>query len=59
MRAARVVEIFLNRFARPGQVEEALTPAGFSEEAVETLTERYEEDLERIARMPGVTLLTP
>lgn len=57
--AAQVVEIFLNRFARPAEVEESLTPPGLSDQAIDTLTDLYEEDLERVAALPGVTLLSP
>lgn len=56
--ADRVIELFLDRFAPPAKVEEALTPPGFSDEAIATLTDLYEEDLERIAAMPGVRLLS-
>ncbi|WP_375261992.1 hypothetical protein [Palleronia sp.] len=57
--AAQVVEIFLDRFARPADVEESLTPSALSDDAIDTLTDLYEEDLERIAGLPGVTLLSP
>ncbi|WP_139214926.1 hypothetical protein [Palleronia marisminoris] len=57
--AARVLEIFLDRTARPAEIEEPLTPSGLSDAAIDTLTRRYEEDLGRIASMPGVTFLAP
>ena len=57
--AAKVIEIFLDRFADPDQLWEEQSLPGQSAEDVAELTRLYEEDVARIAAMPGVTLLAP
>jgi hypothetical protein len=55
----RVVGAFLERYADPAQVEEELDLPDWDQEMVDDLTRAYEEDVQRIARMPGVTLVQP
>ncbi|MCC6007823.1 MAG: hypothetical protein JJU40_09105 [Rhodobacteraceae bacterium] len=55
----RVVSAFLDKFARPDQIEMEIDMPGWTEDYVEELSERYEEDLFTIEKLPGVTLLTP
>jgi hypothetical protein len=55
----RIVTAFLEKFARPDQVAFQITTPGWTADLVEELTRTYLEDVERIARMPGVTLIEP
>lgn len=55
----RVVSAFLDKFARPDQIEMEIDMPGWTEDYVEELSERYEEDLFIIEKLPGVTLLAP
>ncbi len=53
----RIVTAFLEKFARPDQIEMAVDLPGWTEEVIADLTSRYFDDVDRIRRMPGVTLL--
>ncbi len=53
----RIVTAFLEKFARPEKVEQEIRMPGWDDDYVATLTARYLEDVERIRRMPGVTLI--
>lgn len=53
----RIVTAFLERFARPEQVEQEITLPGWTAELVDQMTHDYLEDVERIYQMPGVTLI--
>lgn len=55
----RVMMAFLDKFALEDEVEEVLDLPGWNEDLIERLTANYERDLDVIAAMPGVTLLTP
>ncbi|MCV6591739.1 MAG: hypothetical protein OIF48_02215 [Silicimonas sp.] len=55
----KAVSAFLEAHAIEDAVETEVDLPGWSEATIEMLTEIYEEDLERIARMPEVTLITP
>lgn len=55
----RVMAAFLDKYVRDDKVEEELDLPGWSPELVETMTEGYDEDIYRIERLPGVTLLSP
>ncbi|MEM6729309.1 MAG: hypothetical protein AAF618_12485 [Pseudomonadota bacterium] len=55
----RVIAAFLDKFAIEDELEEELDVPGWTHETVDALTERYEEDLYTIERIPGVTLITP
>ncbi len=49
----------LSRHAKPGALEVEIEMEGFDEALVADLTAAYEADMDRIAAMPGVRLLTP
>ena len=57
--AMKVIELFLSKFAAPDEVEESLDLPGIPPEGIEVLTTLYEEDLDRIAAIPGVELIVP
>lgn len=54
----RVMIAFLDKFAIPEALEEELDLPDWSEELVDELTRRYDNDLARIARLKGVRLMT-
>lgn len=54
----RIVSAFLDKFVTDEALEVELDLPGWSEAYVEALTERYEADMERIAKMPGVRFIT-
>jgi hypothetical protein len=53
----RIATAFLEKFARPDQVEQEITLPGWTDDLVEALTHAYLQDVERIKRLPGVTLI--
>jgi hypothetical protein len=55
----RIVTAFLEKFGRPEQLTFEASAPGWTDELVEELTTAYLEDVERIARFPGVRLITP
>jgi len=55
----RVISAFLDKFAREDAVEEEFEIAGWSADMMNQLTDIYEEDIHAIARVPGLTLITP
>ncbi|MEM6593859.1 MAG: hypothetical protein AAF672_03650 [Pseudomonadota bacterium] len=55
----RVVEAFLEKFARQDVLDLEIDLPGWSEATVEALTETYKRDIETIRRMPNVTLIEP
>ncbi len=55
----RVVAAFLDKFAIKDEIEIELDVPGWTENLVEDLTERYEEDIFAIERMDGVEVITP
>ena len=55
----RVMVAFLDKYARADAIEEELDLPGWDAARVAALTARYEEDLDSIARMPGVKTLAP
>ncbi len=55
----RVMMAFLDKFAIMEAIEEELDLPGWDAAYIDMLTELYEEDVHDIARMEGVTLLTP
>ena len=55
----KVVSAFLDKFALPDRIEMEVDLPGWTEETVADLTLAYDHDVARIARMPGVTFLTP
>lgn len=59
MQRRRVMAAFLDKFGIEEEIEEELDLPDWDEPYVDTLTEIYEEDIEIIARMPGVTFISP
>ena len=59
MQKRRVIAAFLDKFAIEDEIEEELNAPGWTEEMIETMTDLYEEDMERVARIPGVTFIAP
>ncbi|MFA5537746.1 MAG: hypothetical protein WDA23_00940 [Gemmobacter sp.] len=55
----RIVSAFLDKFGLDEAIEIELDLPGWTEDYVEALTARYEDDLHRIARMPGVHFIAP
>ncbi|MDP4033507.1 MAG: hypothetical protein Q8P60_11760 [Pseudorhodobacter sp.] len=55
----RIVSAFLDKFARPEEIEMELQMPGWNEDLVAALTLQYEQDTAYIAQMPGVTFLAP
>lgn len=53
----RIVTAFLEKFARPDRIEMEIDMSGWTEAIVEDMTARYLEDVDRIRRLPGVTLI--
>lgn len=55
----KAVAAFLEAHAIEDAVEAEIDLPGWTDETIEMLTELYEDDVERIAAMPQVTLITP
>lgn len=54
-----IVSAFLDKFALPEKLAVEVEMPGWTEETVTTLTRLYEQDVARIAAMPGVTFIAP
>ncbi|MBF9059978.1 hypothetical protein HKCCSP123_12370 [Rhodobacterales bacterium HKCCSP123] len=59
MQRRRILGAFLDRYALETEIEEHLDLPGWTPELVEEMTVTYEDDMAEVARIPGVTLLTP
>jgi hypothetical protein len=59
MQRRRIVGAFLDRYAIDAEIEEDLDLPGWTPDLVEQMTLTYEDDMAEIARIPGVTLLSP
>lgn len=55
----RIRGIFLEKFFLDEAVEEEIDLPGWTDETVDALTEIYEDDIERIERLPGVNFISP
>lgn len=55
----RVMAAFLDKFAIDDEIEEELEAPGWTDYVVEALGELYEEDMRRVAAIPGVNFLSP
>jgi hypothetical protein len=58
-RRRRAITAFLDKFARPDQLEVQIDMPGWTADLVVQLTEAYERDVALIATMPGVTVIAP
>jgi hypothetical protein len=54
----RILAAFLDKYAMEEQIEEDVDFPGWTAELVEAMTEAYEDDLTRVAAIPGVTFLS-
>lgn len=59
MQRRKIVSAFLDKFALPERLETEVEMPNWTQEVVEELTALYEEDVHRIAHMPGVTFIAP
>lgn len=59
MQKRRVIAAFLDKYALEDEIEEELDMPGWTEELVDELTEVYDDDMLRIQKIPGVTLIAP
>lgn len=59
MQRQRVTAAFLGKYARPEAIEMELDMTGWTASYVEAMTETYEEDMNAIAGLPGVTFIRP
>jgi len=55
----RVTAAFLDKYVRDDMIEEELDTPGWSHEMLEDMTDAYEDDMDAVARIPGVSLITP
>lgn len=55
----RIVAAFLGRYAVQDHLDEVINVPGWTEEYMAELSAAYDADMEVIAALPGVTLLTP
>lgn len=55
----RIVTAFLDKFALEDAIEEEIAAPGWTEEMLAEMSEAYDEDMTRVARIPGVTFLSP
>lgn len=55
----RVISAFLDKFAMEDALEEELDMPGWTETLINEMTDIYDEDVDLIQRMPGVTLIAP
>lgn len=55
----RVVAAFLDKYALDDALEEELDTPGWSAEMLDDITSSYEEDMDAVSHIPGVTLITP
>lgn len=53
----RIVAAFLEKYAIDDEVEQVIDVPGWTDELVADLTRTYEEDLEEIRNLPGVTFI--
>lgn len=54
----RIVSAFLDKFALPEQIDLEFELPGWTQDLIDELSDAYEDDIERIRAMPGVTMLS-
>ena len=59
MHRRRAFSAFLDKYVREDQLEEEIDLPGWNDSVVGTVTSFYEEDMETVQRIPGVTMLSP
>ncbi len=55
----KVVSAFLDKFAVPDRINVEVEVPGWTADTIATMSQIYEQDVARIARMPGVRLIAP
>lgn len=55
----RVIVAFLDKFALDEEIEEELDMPGWTDELVDAMTDQYDQDLEIIAEIPKVKIISP
>lgn len=55
----RIIAAFLERYALESEIEDEIDLPGWNDATIEHLTALYDEDIDRIARMPGVNFIAP
>lgn len=55
----RIIAAFLERYALDDEVEDEIDIPGWTNDTVAHLTALYDDDIDRIARMPGVNFIAP
>ncbi|MFP7571137.1 hypothetical protein [Marivita sp. S2033] len=55
----RIMVAFLDKYVDESKVEDELDLPGWDEEYVQEMSDRYDDDMFAVARMPGVTVITP
>lgn len=55
----RIRGIFLEKFYLDDAIEEEIDIPGWTEETIDALTDIYDDDIERIERLPGVNFIAP
>jgi hypothetical protein len=55
----RIVAAFLNRYAIEDRIDEEIHAPGWTEGFMDELSRAYDEDMQIVARLPGVRLITP
>jgi len=55
----RLISAFLDRYALQDAIEEELDVPGWTEDLVARIGQTYDDDMAEVARIPGVTFLTP
>ncbi len=56
---SRIITAFLDKFAIEDALEDEMDAPGWTQQLVDDLTLRYEEDLDQIGRIAGVNFITP
>ena len=59
MQRRKIVSAFLDKFALPDRIDAELVMPSWTDSTVVELTRLYDEDVYRIANMPGVTFIAP
>ena len=59
MQRRKIVSAFLDKFALPDRIDAEIVMPSWTDSTVVELTRLYEEDVYRIANMPGVTFIAP
>ena len=54
----RILSAFLDKYVDPEALEAEIELPGSTEDIVDGLTELYEDDLEKLATVPGVNLIS-